>query len=92
MKTATLPPLRVDPELRDAAQSVLTRGESLSSFVTQSIRDTIQQRRAQAEFLARGLASRDEAKRTRKYYSAASVLADLDRRLQKAEAKSKPAQ
>ena len=92
MKTATLPPLRVDPELRDAAQSVLTRGESLSSFVTQSIRDTIHQRRAQAEFLARGLASRDEAKRTRKYYSAASVLADLDRRLQKAEAKSKPAQ
>ena len=92
MKTAILPPLRVDPELRDAAQSVLTRGESLSSFVTQSIRDTIQQRRAQAEYLARGLASRDEAKRTRKYYSAASVLADLDRRLQKAEAKSKSAQ
>lgn len=35
---------------------------------------------------------RCELKRGGKYYSAASVLADLDRRLQKAEAKSKSAQ
>ena len=91
MKTATLPPLRVDPELRSAAESVLAEGESLSSFVTQSIRDTIHQRRAHAEFLARGLASREEAKRTGKYHPAAAVLANLDRRLKRAEARPKPA-
>ena len=35
---------------------------------------------------------RRELGHSRKYYSAASVLADLDHRLQKPEAKSKPAQ
>ena len=89
MKTATFPPLRVDPELRKSAESVLERGESLSSFVEQSIRSSVRSRRTQAEFIARGLASRDEARRTGKYYSAASVLADLDRRLKKAKDKAK---
>ncbi len=88
MKTATMPPLRVDPALRTAAESVLAEGESLSSFVTQSILDMIRQRQAQAEFRARGLASREEARRTGRYHSAAAVLADLDRRLKKAEAGS----
>jgi hypothetical protein len=30
MKTATLPSLRVDPQLRDAAQSVLQEGETVA--------------------------------------------------------------
>ena len=67
MKTATFPPLRVDSELRKSAESVLERGESLSSFVEQSIRSSVRSRRTQAEFIARGLASRDEARRTDKY-------------------------
>ena len=55
MKTATIPSLRVDPELRTAAEDVLEEGESLSSFVEQSIRDGVQRRQAQREFIARGL-------------------------------------
>ncbi|MGB4347102.1 MAG: YlcI/YnfO family protein, partial [Burkholderiaceae bacterium] len=47
MKSATFPPLRVDQELRDAAESVLRQGESLSSFVEQSVRANINQRRMQ---------------------------------------------
>ena len=90
MKTASFPPLRVDPELRSAAESVLTKGESLSSFVEQSIRSSIHSRRAQAEFLERGLSSREEARRSGKYHSAASVLAELDRRVRRAEAKVRP--
>ena len=56
MKTATIPSLRVDPELRQAAESVLEKGETLSSFVEQSLRTSIEHRRMQREFIARGLA------------------------------------
>ena len=33
MKNATLPSLRVEPELREAAESVLLAGETLSAFI-----------------------------------------------------------
>lgn len=84
MKTATIPALRVTPELRQAAESVLQEGETLSSFVEQSVRAQIQHRRFQQEFIARGLASRDEAKRTGVYYSAEEVLDELDQMLAQA--------
>ncbi len=70
MKTATLPSLRVEPELRQAAESVLQQGESLSGLMEKSLRDEVNRRRNQAEFIARGLAARDEAKRTGVYHDA----------------------
>jgi len=88
-KTASLPSLRVTQELRQAAEDVLQEGESLSSFIEQSLRANIDRRRIQQEFVARGLASRDEARRTGEYYDADSVLAELDQRLITAE--SRPA-
>ncbi|WP_071767283.1 YlcI/YnfO family protein [Burkholderia ubonensis] len=81
MKSATFPSVRVEPELRDAAESVLREGETLSNFVEQSIRDGIERRRHQSEFIARGIASRDEARRTGDYVSASEVLEQLGRRL-----------
>jgi predicted transcriptional regulator len=78
MKTATLPPLRVAPELRQAAEAALREGESLSSLMEQSLREEVNRRRMQAEFIARGLAARDEAKRTGVYYSKDESLAALD--------------
>ena len=89
MKTATIPSLRVAPELRAAAESVLQKGESLSSFVEDAIRTGIERRRMQSEFIARGLVSREDAKRSGEYFSADSVLKDLDRMLAKAENKTK---
>ncbi|MDQ0133148.1 hypothetical protein J2T08_001049 [Neorhizobium galegae] len=77
MKTATIPSLRVDPELRAAAESVLKEGETLSAFVENSLRAQINYRRTQAEFIARGLASLAEAERTGVYYSAEEVLGEL---------------
>jgi predicted transcriptional regulator len=77
MKSASLPSLRVDPELRQAAESVLAEGESLSSFMESSLRSNVVRRQAQREFLARGLASRDEARRTGVYFDAADVHAEL---------------
>ncbi len=84
MKTTTFPSLRVEPQLREAAQSVLQEGETLSSFIETSVRETIERRRARAEFIARGLLSRDEAKRTGAFHSPASVHAELRKLLAKA--------
>jgi hypothetical protein len=77
MKSASLPSLRVDPELRAAAESVLSDGETLSSFVENSVKAQIRYRQTQREFIARGLAARDEAKRTGIYYTSEEVLGEL---------------
>ena len=88
MKTATIPSLRVEPELRDAAENVLQNGESLSSFVEQSIRASIERRQTQQAFIARGLASRNDARRTGEYLAAEDVLRELDDMRTEAEAKA----
>ncbi|HQR72432.1 MAG TPA: YlcI/YnfO family protein [Burkholderiaceae bacterium] len=84
MKTATIPSLRVDPELRTAAEDVLEDGETLSSFVEQSIRDGVQRRQAQREFIARGLKARKSATQNQDYVPASKVLGRLESMLQKA--------
>jgi predicted transcriptional regulator len=78
MKTATTPSLRINPELIHAAESVLGEGETLSSFVEQSLQISIDHRRAQQACIARALAARDEAKRTGEYFTADEVLHELD--------------
>ena len=85
MKSASIPSLRVDPALRREAESVLQEGETLSSFVEQSIRSNIARR--QAQFIIRGLTSRDEARQSGVYFSAGEVLAELDGMLSNAESK-----
>lgn len=88
MKSATIPSLRVDPELRHAAESVLQDGETLSGFVEQSLRANIERRRFQQEFIARGLASREEARLTGEYFPAEDVQRELEVMLAQAEAKA----
>ena len=84
MKTATIPALRVEPKLREAAESVLAANETLSSFVEESLRANIEKRLHQQAFIARGLTARDEAKASQEYYSAQSVLGELAEMLKKA--------
>ena len=79
--TSTIPPLRVKEEVRAAAEAALVEGETLSSFVLEAIQFNIQRRAMQHEFVARGLAARDEARRIGKYVSADEVLAGLDKTL-----------
>lgn len=88
MKTATIPSLRVDPELRHAAESVLQDGETLSGFVEQSLRANIERRRFRQEFVARGLASREEARLTGEYFPAEDVQRELEVMLTQAEDKA----
>lgn len=84
MKSASLPSLRVDPALREAAEAVLQEGETLSSFVEHCVRAQVQQRQQQEAFIARGLASRDSAKASNRYIDATDVLAGLQSQLHKA--------
>lgn len=87
MKNATLPSLRVDSELREAAESVLQEGETLSGFVLEAVRLNIERRGAQREFIARGLLAREAARQSGHYISSDEMLKRLDASLVKARAK-----
>jgi len=82
MKTSTLLPLRVSPQLRAEAVPVLAPGESLSSLVHEAVTRTIEFRRAQQEFVERGLASATKARRTGRYVSSDAARKTLKRRLE----------
>lgn len=81
MKTTTIPSIRVEPDFRAEVEGVLAEGETLSQFVEASVRASVERRRMQAEFVARGLRSRDEARRTGDYVDADVVIDGLQRKL-----------
>lgn len=87
MKSATIPPLRVAPEFRQDAESVLREGESLSGLVEESLRREIEYRKMQNEFIARGLASRDAARASGQYVSKDEVMVSLHARLKAARSR-----
>lgn len=88
MKTATIPSLRVEPELREAAENLLEEGETLSGFVEQALRTQIERRTIQRDFMARALASLEEYERTGEYVTIEEMMAGLDDILAEAEAKA----
>ena len=81
MKTATIPSVRVEPDFRAEVEAVLADGETLSEFVEASVRAGVERRRVQGEFVARGLRSLQEARRTGDYVDADVVLDGLQRKL-----------
>lgn len=87
-KTATIPSLRVDPELRAAAESVLKDGETLSALVEDSLRKQVNIRKSQAEFIARGLAGLEEAERTGVYYTTDDIMKMMQDKLDEARARN----
>lgn len=90
MKTATIPSLRVDPELRRSAESVLHEGESLSGFVEHAIRQTVAYRQAEQAFIARGLSARDQARQSGRYVEASAVVNRLQGMLDKVKSGTSP--
>jgi hypothetical protein len=84
-KSRTIPPLRVSEELRADAESVLAPGETLSAFVMDAVSRTIDFRKSQLDFLARGIASAERARAEGDYVPADKVIAGLRRRLANAQ-------
>src|SRR3978361_1737155 len=93
MKTAQLPPVRVEPSVRKEIESVLRQGETLSEFVEHAAVQAAQRRKSQQEFLARGRDSLHKAQMNGEYYSAKDSLdamqARLDERMQRLTPKPK---
>jgi len=81
VKTTSLPPLRVSPALRKAAEEVLEEGETLSSLVLAAVTRDIEVRKQERDFIARGLASSRRAKQSGKYVAADEVLSRLGKHL-----------
>ncbi|MGX5650303.1 MULTISPECIES: YlcI/YnfO family protein [Hydrogenophaga] len=88
MRSASLPPIRVEPEFRQQLEEVLAEGETLSSLVEHAVRRELMRRMADAEFHQRGFASLARAKETGNYLDADEVLSRLDDRLRAAKASS----
>lgn len=85
MKTATLPPVRIAPQLRDDIEQSLVDGETLTALVETAVRNEIARRREQAEFVKRGLLAIERTETAGDGVPAAAVLAKLEAKL--AEAK-----
>lgn len=62
-------------------EGVLAQGESISEFVENAVRSTVQMRRNQAEFVQRGITAIDETKRIGGGISAEVVITKLEAKL-----------
>ena len=87
MKTASISSVPVEPEFLAEIEAVLAEGESLAEFIEAAVRANVERRRVQAEFIARGLRSREEAKLMGDYVDAADVVAGLQDKLDDARAR-----
>ncbi|MBX3644893.1 MAG: hypothetical protein KF720_17685 [Rubrivivax sp.] len=81
MKSAVIPQVRVEPELRAELESVLREGETLTSFVETTVRNAIAFRRVQTEFHARAQAASEAYHQTGVSVPVETVLARLQARL-----------
>ena len=81
MKSSMLPPVRVPEDLRNAAESVLIQGETLSAFIQQSVERAVEYRRIQAAFHGRAEAALEHYKRTGVSHSVDEVVAGLQAKL-----------
>lgn len=80
-KPRTIPPLRASEQLRADADGVLEPGETLCAFVMDAVSRSIDFRKSQLEFLARGMPSTERARSHGGYVSADKAVARLRMRL-----------
>ncbi|MBH9551896.1 hypothetical protein I7X43_03445 [Inhella sp. 4Y17] len=81
MKTAVIPQVRVEPELRADLDSVLLPGETLTEFVEASVRRAVEFRRVQTDFAERCDASLATYERTGVSVPAEQVLSKLEAKI-----------
>ncbi|MDE2154941.1 MAG: hypothetical protein KGJ32_03465 [Xanthomonadaceae bacterium] len=87
-KRSTLPPVRVDQELREAAEHVLGAAETMSGLIETALRAEIAHRQARATFLKRGIEAGERARATGQWHSADEVLDRLQGMLTQAEGRA----
>ena len=87
MKTAILPPIRVEPKLKKTPEASLEPGETLSSFVLQAAVKIAEIRQAQRAYVVRAEARSLAAHRTGRSVPAAAVYKRLELVLAKKKAR-----
>lgn len=81
MKSAVIPQIRVEPELRAELETVLRQGETLTEFVEASVRSAIAFRRVQNDFHARAQAASEAYHRSGVSVPVDDVLGKLQAKL-----------
>lgn len=84
MKTATIPPVRIEPEFRKEIEESLEGDESLASLVETAVRHEVARRRMQSEFVRRGLSAIQQTVASDNGIAADVVLAKLESKLAQA--------
>ena len=77
MKTATIPPIRVEPAFREAMEQSLDAGETMAALVESAVRTEVARRREQTEFVRRGLAAIARSEAAGDWVPAERVIAKL---------------
>jgi hypothetical protein len=85
MRSATFPPIRVEPAVRAEVEAVLREGETLTQFIQEAVVAAAAWRRMQFEFVARGEAAIARWKHKGGGRGADEVMADLQARLDDAK-------
>lgn len=83
MKTAQLPPVRVEPSAREEIEAALHDGETLSEFIESAALQAARRRKAQQAFIARGRASLERARETGRLIPLGQALDGIESRLQR---------
>ena len=81
MRTATIPPVRIEPEFRKQMEDSLVGEEGLASLVETAVRHEVARQRMQSEFVRRGLSSIQETVASGNSIAADVVLANLENKL-----------
>lgn len=82
MKSAVIPQVRVEAQLRADLDSVLRPGETLTEFVEASVRRAVEYRRVQTDFAARCEESLATYERTGASIPADEVLSKLEKKVE----------
>ena len=78
MKSATLPPVRIEPDFRDEVEQALQPGETLTSLVEAAVRAEVTRRKEQSEFMRRGLVAIARSEAAGDWIAAEDVIAKLE--------------
>lgn len=81
MKTATIPPVRIDPAFRREMEESLQGSETLAALVEVAVRNEIARRKTQAEFVRRGMVAIQETVAKGNGIPAEEVIAILEQKL-----------
>lgn len=89
MKTASLPPVRIEPSLREEIEQSLDQNETIASLVKTAVRKEISRRKTQAEFVRRGMAAIERTVHASDGISLDAMLGRLEHKLAAAKAQKK---